>query len=314
MGGYGVYRLASLYPDLFAASAVWAGYSGEFTGTWETESLPPGPGIVSGGAGAGGGGGRAVIGDPVDTLANLRHLPLLEMAGTNDEIVPTAGQYAVPHRLAELGYRSRWDLYPGYEHFSFALVDDWTQARAWLGDQHRVSRPRTVDYTFSDGWTAPGVAASLGLSHGNAWWLHDLEMRDHTDDGLTTASAQAVSHAVPERLETPVPSSGAAASPTPHVEQLVSWVDGAPLATANQLELNLRGVGAGRVDLAAAGLAPCGLTVSVTTDGPADMTLSATYPATVVTTLAGATITRPAGSVVLHVTASGTGAISCPRL
>src|SRR5438876_144659 len=32
MGGYGAYRLASLYPDLFAAAAVWAGYTGEFLG------------------------------------------------------------------------------------------------------------------------------------------------------------------------------------------------------------------------------------------------------------------------------------------
>src|SRR5438045_4838534 len=176
-------------------------------------------------------------------MANLRHLPLLEMAGTNDEIVPTAGQYGGPLRLAQLGYRSRFDLYPGYEHFSFALVDDWTQARAWLGNQRRAAHPRTVDYVFSDGWTAPGVATTLGLAHGNAWWVHDLQMRHQTADGLALASARADSWGLPDAAETPVMTTGAGVQPTPHSEQLVGWTAGARLPMANRLDLSLDGVG-----------------------------------------------------------------------
>ncbi|MEN3272379.1 MAG: hypothetical protein V7636_1140, partial [Actinomycetota bacterium] len=166
MGGYGVYRFASIHPDLFAAAATWAGYTGEFTGSWVTAPV------------ASGARGKAGIGDPVDTLENVRSLPLLHLTGTNDEIVPTAGQYAAARRLQELGYESRWDLYAGYEHFSFALVDDWKQVRSWLGDRHRVTNPRTVDYRFSDGWTdASADVAALGLVHDGAYWLHGLTMR-----------------------------------------------------------------------------------------------------------------------------------------
>ena len=282
MGGYGVYRLASLYPDRFAAAASWAGYTGEFTGAYTTDPRwiagdPTGHyDAVSGAvrpiitqAGVGGGrAGKASIGDPVETLENLRNLPLLHSGGTNDEIVPTPGQYAAPRRLSELGYRSRFDLYPGYEHFSFAIVDDWKEARAWLGDRTRTTAPRDVTYKFSDGWTAPGLAAELDLVHGNAWWVRGLTMRAPTDDALTLASVDATSHALPGNAVTVVRTSEPATAPTPHVRQLVAWEDGAALPIANRLDLALVGVGTIDIDSTAAGLTRCGLAIDVRTDGP----------------------------------------------
>ncbi|HET6911112.1 MAG TPA: prolyl oligopeptidase family serine peptidase [Mycobacteriales bacterium] len=278
MGGYGVYRFASLYPDLFAAAVVWAGYTGEFTGSYLTDGelvtgQPSGGNTLPVKGPLGGSNGRADIGDTVDTLANLRWLPLLHMFGTNDEIVPNTGQYAAPRRLAQLGYRSRVDIYPGYEHFSFALVDDWKQARSWLGDQRRMVTPRTVDYDFSDGWTAPGLAEALGLHHGDAWWTHDLTMRDHSDDGLTVARAELTSLGVPGRSVTPVSTTNLGAAPTPHTEQAVSWQLGDALPTGNTLQARLRDVGGVRITLADADLHLCGLTIDLDSDGPVSIVL-----------------------------------------
>jgi dienelactone hydrolase len=307
MGGYGVYRLASLYPDRFAAAAVWAGYTGEFTGTYATEDLP------SAGVGSGGGGrpGQANIGNPVLTLSNLRELPLLLSSGTNDEIVPTPGQYAAIDQLRDLGYRNRWDLYPGYEHFSFGLVDEWTTGRAWLADEQRPSAPRRVSLKFSDGWTAPGLAEQFGLVHGNAWWLRDLTMRTTTDDAFTFAAADALSHGLggadPVVVDHPPT---AVAEPTPHLAHEMSWT--APPATAlepatNRLDLDLTGVGHGTVDLARAGLSLCGLSLDLTTDGPVDLRLvSPVVRAVKVSGAPGATF---GNDKVLHVPSGGAFAL-----
>jgi dienelactone hydrolase len=287
MGGYGVYRLASLHPDVFAAAASWAGYTGEFLGAYLTDPSkltgdPTGlseelsdavrPALAELGIG-GGRQGKANIGDPVDTLENLRYVPLVHLAGTNDEIVPTPGQYAAPRRLAELGYRSRFDLYAGYEHYSFALVDDWKQVRAWLENNRRVHAPREISYRFSDGWTAKGLATKLGLQHGDVWWLRDLSMRETTEDALELASVKAVSRAIPARRIVVERQTSAIGVPTPHLQQSVSWRQGGSVPVSNRLDLQLQGVGSVGVDLARANLELCGLRVGVKTDGPLTLKL-----------------------------------------
>ncbi|MEX2394582.1 MAG: hypothetical protein WD826_08900 [Actinomycetota bacterium] len=293
MGGYGVYRLASLYPDAFAAAASWAGYSGEFTGNYLTDPRWI-AGDPTGGAsddvaapirqalaptGVGGGrAGKAVIGDPVETMENLRHLPLVHLAGTNDEIVPTTGQYAAPRRLAELGYRSRFDLYFGYEHFSFALVDDWTSVRAWLGNTRRVSAPRDITYRFSDGWTQKGLATSLGLDHGDAWWLRDMTMRKTTTDALELAAVKATSRGIAGRSMTPGSSRLVVLTPTPHLQNEVKWQPGKALPGGNRLDLETTGVGSLTIDVTAAKLKLCGLQIALRTDGPLQIKLVSSSP------------------------------------
>ena len=304
MGGYGVYRLASLYPDRFAAAVSWAGYTGEFTGNYLTDPVNEALDRPKGTQ------GRANIGDPVDTMENLRHVPLVHMAGTNDEIVPTSGQLAAVRRLDELDYRSRLDLYPGYEHFSFALVDDWRRGREWLAAHPtRTKQPRVVDYLFSDAWTQEGLAGELGLVHGDVWWISDLAMRTPPPSAFDFSSVQAESWRVPqheytvERATTPV------AEPSPHTQQSVSWAPAIPPKKkdeGNRLSLRLRNVSDITIDLAAAGLSPCGLVLDIDTDGPVTIRLDARYQRAVrlVGTVAGS-VRRESGSFNALVTADG---------
>lgn len=319
MGGYGVYRLGSLYPDRFAKAAVWAGYSGEFTGSYLTDpvsSLNPNPN------GGNANMGKANIGDPVQTMENLRHLPLVLLSGTNDEIVPTSGQAATVIRLDELGYRSRWDVYPGYEHFAFGLVDDWTQVRAWLGDDRRTVRPRDITYRFSDAWTAPGLVEQFGLQHGNAWWLRDLTMRTPTESAfeLATADAESFGIAAP-RVDVVRPDPSLVAEPTPHVQKAVEWVaTDDPRPTANRLRLDLDGVGSLRIATAEAGVTICGLEVDLSTDGPTTIALAGVFSpsARIVSGLGGPVDVSGRGRAsefVIDVLAAydGTLAVGCPR-
>jgi hypothetical protein len=180
----------------------------------------------------------------------------------------------VPRRLAELGYRSRFDLYPGYEHFAFGLVDDWKRARAWLGNRSRERRPRVVTYRFSDGWTDAAIAAERGLYHESAWWVQGLTMREPTDDALVLASATAESWAIADdEVSVARPAPIVVAEPTPHTEQEVTWTDGAARPVANRLELDLTGVGTVTIDLDGAGLTACGLQLGLRSDGPATVRL-----------------------------------------
>ncbi len=282
MGGYGVYRLASLYPDRFAAAAVWAGFTGEFLGSYLTDPRTFGgdatglteqlsalarPALAPFGVG-GGRAGKAAIGDPVDTLENLRHIPLVHLAGTNDELLPVTGQYAAPRRMAELGFPSRFDLYPGYEHLTFALVDDWKQVRSWLGNARRQRAVRTITYKFSDGWTEKGLASRLDLEHGHAWWLREARMRKTTRDALDLATVHVVSGGIPARRGAPMSSMTPVVEPTPHAQQSVSFLPSGSHPVSNSLDVTTRGVGSLTVDVEAARLELCGLRVSFSNDGP----------------------------------------------
>ncbi len=321
MGGYGVYRLGSLYPDLFAAAAVWAGYTGEFVGTYATDTSslladPTGVSAAIRGAlspfGVGGGrAGKAAIGNPVDTLENFRHLPVVHLAGTNDELVPTSGQYAAPRRLAELGYESRFDLFPGYEHLTFAIVDDWKQVRAWLGNRTRELSPREVTFKFSDGWTEQGLARKLGLVHGKAWWLRSATMRATTTDALTLASVGAVSRAIPARAVSVALETRAAGDPTPHVQQIVSRQEGRVLRRENRLDLRLAGVGRLGIDMKSARLSACGLSVGVSSDGPATIKLAGPVPSSArPRSVPGITMRSEPDALVLTVSKAASGVVT----
>jgi hypothetical protein len=109
--------------------------------------------------------------------------------------------------------------------------------------------------------------------------MSGLTMRKSTTDGLTLASATATSFAVPERAVTPVTSLVPVATPTPHVEKLVSWTYGRALPSSNRLDISLVDVGTMRIDLGAARLRPCGLVLDVRTDGVTTLRLRGDFSA-----------------------------------
>jgi pimeloyl-ACP methyl ester carboxylesterase len=114
MGGYGTYKFGAQYPDLFAKGFSVVGPAGE------DPSTAPSDGQVSLGS--------MYSADPENTLRiadNLRHVPLLLWNGMNDELVPYPGVVNHQRHLANLGYRHELDSFPGYDHFLFAVRDQW---------------------------------------------------------------------------------------------------------------------------------------------------------------------------------------------
>lgn len=283
MGGLGVYRLATMYPDRWATALTWAGASSEYTGVWATcyACLTGDPGGIAQKVNerTGAGGGRAIgngnhmpTGDYVHVVGNLRHMPVLLQTGTNDEMLPLTGQVAPHVALDELDLRYRVDLYAGYGHLSWGAFDVWTTARDWIGTRTRMERPRQIDYKFSDSIADPATSAELGIKYGNAWWIRDLTRRDadpsDPEDPYLYGSVSAVSRAVPAAAHTVNRSSTPSNEQHPHMRFALDWSLGLPEATANALELTLTNLSAATVDLAEARLTPGGLRVSLTADGP----------------------------------------------
>ena len=284
MGGYGTYRLATLLPDLFAAGAMWAGVPAYYIWPY------PAPPISTP--------SRQSPGMAYDQLQNTEHVPLFIAQGTHDELVPVSGPTAMARRLTDLGYTHRYDLYAGFDHFSFTYVDDWRPWRDWLGKRRRVTAPADVTFTARpQSWVDSARSAKdrallmsqlryltgrLGGALDGAYWVHhvvpagtgDVSGTVHlTSSGIArrTVTTQQVSQVTPG----PPYAIGFTVQAGPPFGHVLTGVErtltDAPVA--NALTGTLTGVRSAVVDLRAAHLHLDGLRLYVTTDIPAQLTL-----------------------------------------
>ncbi|HLF41344.1 MAG TPA: hypothetical protein VI854_07715, partial [Acidimicrobiia bacterium] len=161
MGGYGTYRLATLYPDLFGKAMTIVGPPGE--GVW----LPPAPPS----------GGRETLSHA--WLESARHVPFLNVVAAEDEVVPLLGTRAQSTGASELGlrgfdqlrYRYRFVAYSPAEHGTLAALGyDIPMAAGFLGAAAVEEDPAHVTYVI-----APEADdAALGLVHDHAYWISGL--------------------------------------------------------------------------------------------------------------------------------------------
>jgi dienelactone hydrolase/antitoxin (DNA-binding transcriptional repressor) of toxin-antitoxin stability system len=315
MGGYGTLRFASLYPDRFAAAVSIAGYTGEFTGRYNydqrhlgyprelydayAQNVQPLTPLNNERD-------RQINGDHVESADGLLHVPLLQLGGTDDEILPVTGQYAAAARLDDLGYRHRFDLYPGYEHLSFGIVDDWHALREWFGDTRRVASPRRVVYRFSDASIDPAVP--MPLVHGRAYWLLAAALRDgdHSKPSLN-GRIDATSHALPDTAHTARRTQDVSVSPTPNIRTGIAWIDGPPEPLTNALDMSLQNLVSARLSAAGAGLDPTThLEIRIVTDGPAQLVVDGRFGESTAAVREGvATATVTSSGVTVDVPAAG---------
>jgi pimeloyl-ACP methyl ester carboxylesterase len=222
MGGYGTYKLASQYPDLLGAGFAVVGpadediFGGPTNGEFSSDEASQ---------------------NTMRITDNLRHVPLLMWAGTNDELVPYPGVRNYRRQLADHGYRHRLDTFPGFDHFAFFFQDEWGPGAAFLGDAGAPEAPERVTYRKVPKFDNE----RFGLVHDGAYWVQAIEVADDADDGLVDATSLADGYGEPvaESFQT------AAAEPAPNTREGVRWA--APLAeraAENAIELDLSDVSA----------------------------------------------------------------------
>ena len=264
MGGYGAYRLAGLYPDLFARAATVVGPPGE--GVW----LPPAPPVPGG----------------YDTLTNawlenLRNVPILNLAAALDQIVPIVGpiqQSGGPgvlglQSLQSLGYRFQLLTFPTADHFQLAALGyDLPMVAEHLRHDQIDRYPDHVTFSY-----APGTDdAELGLVHDKAYWVSDLHLADPAvGDPTPKGTIDVVTHGRGYRVPGTAATSSRGSHPLPWSGTGLHWTHGGSGPPTNQLDLRLTNLDAATIHLDRAALsASRPLALHVTTTADARLTLA----------------------------------------
>ncbi len=257
MGGYGTYKLATQYPDLFAAAQPTVGPPGY--GVW----LPPSP--PSGGAGS----------NTNRMLASLRHVPVMIWNGVLDELVPFAGAAAQAATFDELGYPYAFYAFPGADHFALASNDSFGPAADFLGAKRAPRNPARVTYVVNP---TMDFADRLTVAD-RAYWLSRLRLRDASGEA-PLGSVDALSEGF-GRSEGPVPPGGAGAGSLPpgnlgtlaYAERGRGRPETVATPREDRLELTVENLRRVVIDAERARLS-CRAKLAVETDGPVRVKLA----------------------------------------
>jgi dienelactone hydrolase len=232
MGGYAAYKFGSSFPDWFARAISVVGPAGVTPGN------PP-------------------IGEEQERTStyhlvdNYRNLPFFIQHGTNDELVPVTGVTAQNERMRDLGYRVKFALFPGQDHFSFSSLDSWELIDKELNKVMKIEDyPRQVTFKYFPAHDNP----MFNIKHNKAYWLDQIELSD-TSSPLPIGKIDAVSYAIPKNKPTVLPVSETGIDGTAYVLSGQEWVESyESVVKRNQLDLDLENIKQFRLSFKQAGL------------------------------------------------------------
>ena len=253
-------------------------------------------------------------------VGNFRHMPFVVFEGTDDELVPFTGPMAQTNTMLANKQPYRFYLYDGYEHFTFAVSDEFSRGAQYLGNARRVTSPAEVTFTRAPCLDAAMWNPAYGLIADRAYWVHDIALRTsptqatcvNPDATLAavnkSGSVDVTSQAIPQYADVGHAVAGAGPAPQETGTYEMTGYDPAPgalLPISNSLTVKLTNVRSLLVDGAQARLSDGDpLRVTVTSDGATNVRLSGLagllgHALTVNGRPAGAfngTLTAPAGA------------------
>jgi hypothetical protein len=258
MGGYGTYKFASQFPDLFAKAQPTVGPPG--LGVWVPPAEPQ-PG-----------GARSLT---QRMLGSVRNVPLLIWNETTDELVPIIGVLEQVGALDALGYRYEFDQFQAGDHLTLALNDEYAPAAAFLGTDAVQPNPAHVTYVYNPTMDFPAD----GTAAGHAYWVYGVTLAE-AGGAAPLGSVDVRSHGF--GVGDPTPSatghgagvlSGGQIPAIPYTSQFRTWEAGSPQPAQDALDITARNVSRVSVDAARARV-DCSATLSVSTDVPIRVTLA----------------------------------------
>lgn len=253
MGGYGSYRFATRYPDLFARVHTIVGPPA--VGIW-VPPLQPSPGPQS---------------NTFESLASLRHVPILNWVAIADELVPYPGPLTQAQELDRLGYRYRFESYAPAEHLTFSFNDEYQPGADFLGDHVVVRNPAHISYIVNPRMDF----ANVGMVADHAYWLSGLTTRDGEPgaiEALSEGFGEASAAALPTEFGAGVLTGGILPG-IAFFSQSRDWAAPTSAPARNRLRLQLRNVATMTVHPQRARL-DCAAELAVDSDGPVEIHLS----------------------------------------
>lgn len=251
-GGYVAYRMAELYPDRFAGLVSWVGFTGS-----ASNGLPLAGTALDYSAGA--------IGNALELVGNLRHVPAAMLYAAEDEVIHAWTALGMERAFAETDNRYRFYLHPVAEHLTLALLDDWRKEAAYLSHRKLVRDPARVTFRTATYLDDP----AHGIVHDRAYWLSDIV-------GRTSAYADVdlATHACGGSEPILGKSFAAGLKPVPWTSTEQSAVGYKAVGRAALLTGSLSNVASVTVDAGRTCLEGGRFDYRITTDGPATLVLS----------------------------------------
>jgi pimeloyl-ACP methyl ester carboxylesterase len=238
MGGFGTFKLAEQFPDLFAKAQATVGASA-------SNNLVP----------------------------SLRNIPFLMWNMAVDELVPEATYLPTAQALDGAGYRYELDVFAPGDHLTLAVNDQYAPAADFLGTTRVDRNPAHVTYVVDPALDYP----NLGFVADHAYWLSGLRTRsaggtlgsiDVFSHGFASGdpTASATQHGTGTLTGGTVPAIA-------FTSQSKTWGPAPATPAADQLDITAVNVSAVTVDVSRARV-DCNVSLHVTADGPLTVNLA----------------------------------------
>jgi len=257
MGGYGTFKFATRYPDLFAKAQTTVGPPA--LGIW----VPP---------------ATATGGQDTNTyyqLASLRNVPILMWVQATDELVPYAGTKKQADGLDSLGYRYELDTFAPGEHLTLSINDQYAPVAKFLTGAVVNRNPAHVTYVVNPRMDQ----GQAGLVGEHAYWVSGLTLRDASGSaprGTIDVKSDGFGRGEPAASATRYGAGTLTGGTLPaiaYTRQYKTWGQVAAQPAADVLHIDATNIATMTVNVQRAQV-DCNATLDVTTDGPLSVTLA----------------------------------------
>jgi uncharacterized repeat protein (TIGR01451 family) len=235
MGGFGAFKLAEQFPDLFARAQSTVGQSED--------------------------NGR---------IPSLRNIPVLMWNAAADELVPPTSYVPTAQALDDAGYRYELDVFSG-EHLTPAINDQYAPAAEFLGTAKVDRNPAHVTYVADPSLDHP----QLGFVADHAYWLSGVRPRSPgqgTVDAFSHAFGAGDPLASATQFGAGTLTGGNLGT-LAFTRQFKTWGPPPPIEPANRIDLTATNVAAVTITTKRAGV-DCNVDLRVTSDGPLTVSLA----------------------------------------
>jgi hypothetical protein len=204
------------------------------------------------------------VGNTLEFLGNLRHVPAAMLYSGLDELVWVNQSLALLLRFRDLGYDHTLWIHPVAEHLTYAVLDDWRKETAYTQRFTLEHNPSEIRFRYDSSLDE----TSLGIAHDSAYWVSSIRTRATGPSDVSATSLGCGGEVTRGDITYSV-----GIDPIPWVAQIGERAEIEQIGPVAALSASLTNVSSLRVDVDGACLSGA-IAYTVDTDGPATISFS----------------------------------------